>query len=445
MIDWIGRAFGRWLDRRLRLAKFARHAMNHVFPDHWSFMLGEIALYSFVILIITGLFLALFFHASPDNVVYHGSYHPLDGVTMSSAFKSVLYITFDVRAGLLIRQMHHWAADIFLAAIVTHLLRIFFTAAYRSPREINWIIGLTLLVLALFNGYFGYSLGGDLLSGQGLRIGYSILISVPVIGVWLAYLLVGGNIPSDLTVSHMYDMHIFFVPLLIGTLLAVHLSIVWRQYHTNLPGPGRSNKTIVGSRLWPSYTAKSIGLFCLLFAAIAALGGLAQIDPVWIYGPYAPFAVMPAAQPDWYLGWVEGAMRLAPNFNIHAGGRLIPNVFFPGLLFPVLLFAVLYVYPFFEQWLSFERGNHHVLLRPWEQPFNTAIGCSVMSFLIVLFFAGGDDVIAIAVGWSLTDLRALLRILALTVPPIVFGLTYACCVRVRRHKRAEAAMSASAD
>ena len=434
MIDWFARAFGRWLDSRLHLAKFARKAMDHVFPDHWSFMLGEIAMYSFLILLITGVFLAMFFNASAAHVTYHGSYQPLVGVDMSAAFRSVLELSFDVRGGILVRQMHHWAADIFIAAIVAHLARIFFTAAYRRPREINWIIGLTMLALALANGYFGYSLGGDLLSGEGLRIGYSILISFPVIGVWLAYLLVGGNVPSDLTIPHMYAMHIYFIPFLIAGLMTLHLAIVWRQHHTNMPGPRRTNTTIVGSRLYPSYAAKSIGLFAILFAVIAGLGALVQIDPVWIYGPYTPFAAVPGAQPDWYLGWIEGAMRLFPPVNIRAGNRLVPNVWFAGMLFPILVFLCAYLYPFVEQWLSFDDANHHVLLLPYEQPVNTAIGCAAFSFLIVLLVAGGDDVFLMPFGGSLVTIRAVLRTLALVLPPLIGILAYGMCVRMRRRR-----------
>ena len=280
MIGWMGRHLGRWLDRRLRLAKVVRSAMNHVFPDHWSFMLGEIALYSFVILVITGTFLALFFDASSAKVTYHGSYHALDGITMSAAYRSAIELSFDVRAGLLVRQMHHWAALIFLCAIIAHLVRIFFTAAYRRPREINWMVGVTLLLLALVNGYFGYSLLGDMLSGAGLRIAYAILLSVPFIGRWLAFIALGGTVPNPATTTHMYVMHIWVVPASIATLIALHLGIIWRQMHTNYPGPRRTDTTIVGSRLWPSYAAKSLGLFFLLFGFVAMLGGLVQIDPV---------------------------------------------------------------------------------------------------------------------------------------------------------------------
>jgi ubiquinol-cytochrome c reductase cytochrome b subunit len=428
IVRWIAR----WLDRRLHLAKPARQLLRHVFPDHWSFMLGEIALYSFVILVMTGTFLAMFFHASSETVVYHGSYKALEGVQMSAAYKSMLHITFDVPAGLLMRQMHHWAADIFLAAIVAHLARIFFTAAYRRPREINWMIGVTLLLSALCNGYFGYSIAGDLLSGGGMRIAYAILLSVPVIGRWLAYISLGGDVPAEPTISRMYALHIFVVPAVIALLIAAHLVIIFRQLHTNYPGPRRTDHTIVGSRLWPSYAAKSIGLFFLLFAVVAALGGFVQIDPVWVYGPFNPSAILPGAQPDWYLGWVEGAMRLFPGVNVHLAGWLIPELFFPAVLLPLLVFAGLYAYPFMEQLFSFDFEVHNVLRLPYQQPFNTAFGCAVLVFLLVLLFAGGDDVIAVATGSSVVTIRAILRILVFVVPVVTAVLVYTLCLWRRR-------------
>jgi ubiquinol-cytochrome c reductase cytochrome b subunit len=434
IVEWIGR----WLDARLHLAKFVRRAFNHVFPDHWSFMLGEIALYSFVALIITGTFLALFFNASSANVTYHGSFHELEGVQMSAAFRSVLHLSFDVPAGLLIRQMHHWAALIFIGAIVGHLARIFFTAAYRRPREINWMIGLTMLILALVNGFFGYSLLGDLLSGAGLRIAYAILLSVPVIGPWLAFLLLGGTVPVEATTPHMYALHIFLVPVAIAVLLALHMAIIWRQMHTNYPGPRRSNRTIVGSRLWPSYAAKSVGLFFLVFAGIAALGGLVQIDPVWIYGPYNPVAIVPGAQPDWYLGWVEGAMRLFPGVNVRLGGYLIPEVFFPAVLLPLLVFTTLYLYPFLEKIFVFDREPHHVLRLPYQQPFNTALGCAAFIFLLALLFSGADDVIAVIMKSSVVEIRAILRVVVFAAPAFTWLVVYALCARACRKDEAPA-------
>lgn len=433
MIAWLARS----LDSRLKLAKSVRHALNHVFPDHWSFLLGEIALYSFVVLVITGTFMAMFFKAGADKVIYHGAYAALDGVSMSEAYRSVLDLSFSVPAGLLVRQMHHWASLLFLGAISAHAARIFFTAAYRRPREINWMIGLTLLLLALVNGFLGYSLLDDLLSGIGLRIGYAILLSVPVIGPWLTFLFMGGTVPSPTTIPRLYSLHIFAVPALIAVLLALHLGIIWRQLHTNYPGPRRTDASIVGSRLWPSYAAKSVGLFSLVFALIALLGGMVQIDPVWIYGPYNPVAVIPGAQPDWYLGWVEGALRLFPGVNLHVGQYLlIPAVFFPGLLLPLLIFGTLYAYPLLEKLFSFNDQPHNVLLLPYQQPFSTATGCAVLMFLLVLLVAGGDDVIAVATGTSVVTIRTILRILVFIAPAVTGALVYLVCRAVQRRSAA---------
>ncbi len=437
----IVRWFSRWLDTRLGLAKPVREALKHVFPDHWSFLLGEIALYSFVMLVATGAFLALFFNGSAAEVIYHGPYHALDGVRMSAAYKSMLDISFNVPAGLLIRQMHHWAALIFIGAIVLHLCRIFFTAAYRRPREINWMIGLTLLLLALGNGYLGYSIGGDLLSATGVRIAYAILLSVPLIGPWLTFIFFGGNVPSSAEIPRMYALHIFLIPALIAALIGVHLAIIWRQHHTNYPGPGRTNHSIVGSHMWPTYAAKSLGLACMVFAFIAALGGLVQINPIWIYGPDNPAAILPGAQPDWYLGWIEGAMRLFPGVNLRIGGWLFPEVFFAAVLFPALVFMGLYLYPFLERWFTFDDDAHHVLRLPYETPLKTAFGCAVLSALVVLFFAGGDDVIAVAAGASVVEIRTILRILFFVVPAITALVVYGICCHIRRRRAAAAAGS----
>ncbi len=421
-----------WLDARLGAAKFTRKVMNHVFPDHWSFMLGEIALYSFVMLVITGVFLAVFYQGSSVAVIYHGSYRPLRRVRMSAAYYSVLHLSFNIPAGLLFRQMHHWAADIFIAAIFAHLARIYFTAAYRKPRELNWVIGLTMLLLALANGFFGYSLCDDVLSGAGLRVGYAILLSVPVVGPWLAFLVFGGTSPNPATLPRMYAWHIFFIPAALAFLILAHLGIIWRQMHTNYPGAGGGEKLIVGSRFWPVYTMKSLALFFGVFAGIAALGGWVQIDPVWVYGPYNPIGIVPGAQPDWYLGWVEGAMRLFPGVNGHVGRWLIPELFFPGFLFPALVFIFLYSYPFLAQWLSFDFRIHNVLRRPWEMPWATALGCAGLAFILVLEVAGGDDVIAVAMGSSVVVMRRVLRVLVIVVPIFTAWIIHAWCASVGR-------------
>ncbi|MDQ3574416.1 MAG: cytochrome b, partial [Actinomycetota bacterium] len=304
--DMKGRRLGRWSDDRLGVSRFARTALRKVFPDHWSFMLGELAMYCFVVLVVTGVFLSFFFDASLGEVVYHGKYGPLQGVEMSEAYRSVIELSWDVRAGLVMRQIHHWAALLFVAALITHLCRVFFTGAFRKPRELNWMIGVTLLVLAIANGFTGYSLPDDLLSGTGLHIMYAIVLSIPVLGEWLAALIFGGEFPAHDIIGRLYVMHILLVPAAITGLLGAHLAILWRQKHTQFPGPGRTERNVVGSHLWPTYTARSMALFCLVLAVLAALAGLAQINPVWLYGPFRPASVSTAAQPDWYLGWIEG-------------------------------------------------------------------------------------------------------------------------------------------
>src|SRR5205807_8523827 len=199
---------------------------RYVFPDHWSFLLGEVALYAFLVLVGTGIYLTLFFDDRTAKTVYHGSYAPLDGQTMSAAYKSVMDISFTYKAGLLIRQTHHWAADVFVASIVLHLMRVFFTGAYRKPRELTWIIGLVMLFTSLLEGYLGYSLADDLLSGMGLAIGYAVGLSIPLIGGPLILAIFGSPFPGGPHFwSRMYIAHVLLIPLLLATLIGLHLAL----------------------------------------------------------------------------------------------------------------------------------------------------------------------------------------------------------------------------
>jgi ubiquinol-cytochrome c reductase cytochrome b subunit len=414
----------RWLDDRLHGSHFARDALNKVFPDHWSFMFGEIALYAFVILVLTGTYLALFFHPSTQAVVYHGAYGPLNGATVSDAYASTLRLSFDVRAGLVIRQIHHWAAFVFIGAIVVHLCRVFFTGAFRRPREINWIIGVLLLIMGIFNGFTGYSLPDDLLSGTGLRIAYSIALSVPFVGTWIAFLIFGGEFPSNEILGRLFVSHVYIVPGAIIALISVHMAILWRQKHTQFPGPGRTETNVVGSKLWPSYAAKSAGLFFGLFAILAALGGLAQINPVWLYGPFEPSTVTSPAQPDWFLGWVEGAMRIFPAWEVHVAGHLIPNPFFPAVLMPTVTFGLLLVWPFVEKAFTHDDLDHQLLDRPRDRPFRTALGTFVLMFYVVLFLAASNDFIARVFEIPVGMVTGAFRVLLFVVPTICAWVVY---------------------
>jgi quinol---cytochrome-c reductase cytochrome b subunit len=413
----------RWLDDRLGVSSFARTALDKVFPDQWSFMLGEIALYCFVVLVLTGIYLSFFFVPSSRDVLYEGTYVPLRGVGVSEAFASVLRISFDVRAGMVFRQMHHWAALVFVAAIALHLSRVFFTGAFRRPREINWIIGVTLLLLAMFNGFSGYSLPDDLLSGTGLRIAYSVALSIPAAGTWLAFLVFGGEFPANDIISRLYVLHIFLVPAALATLITIHLALIWRQKHTQFPGPGRTETNVVGSRLWPTYAAKSVALFFVVAAVLGLLGGLAQINPVWLYGPFVPSAVSSPAQPDWYLGWLEGALRLFPNWEIRAFGHTVANPFFPAVLLPGITFLLLYLWPFLEGRFTGDRLHHELLDRPRDRPTRAGLGAAGLTFYGVLFFAASNDVMAKLFHVSVTGVTWVFRILVLALPPVVgFGV-----------------------
>ncbi|MHB8671216.1 MAG: cytochrome bc1 complex cytochrome b subunit, partial [Acidimicrobiales bacterium] len=416
-----------WFDDRLGTTRFVRTALNKVFPDHWSFMIGEIALYSFVILVLTGTFLTFFFSPSQHQVVYHGSYAALRGAQVSQAYESVVRLSFDVRAGLVIRQIHHWAALLFLAAIVLHVCRVFFTGGFRTPRELNWMVGVTLLLLAIANGFTGYSLPDDLLSGTGLRIAYSIVESVPFLGTWAASLLFGGDFGSNAIVSRLFVLHIMLVPALIGGLLVAHMAILWHQKHTQFPGPGRSEANVVGSRLWPRYAAKSVALFFSVFGVLALLGGLAQINPVWLYGPFDPSKVSTPAQPDWYIGWLEGALRLFPGWELRAWHHTLASVFFPGVLLPGVTFLLLYAWPLLEARFTGDHRSHHLLDRPSERPVRTALGVATLSFYVVLFAAGANDVIALVLHVSVATVTRTFQVTIIVLPPLAALATYRLC------------------
>ncbi len=412
----LSKAYEAYADRLS--ASGIRQAINHIFPDHWSFMLGEIALYAFIFLVLTGVFLALYFVPSDSQIVYHGTYTPLDGRMMSEAYASTLDLSFAVRMGLVMRQAHHWAANIFIGAIFLHMCRVFFTGAFRRPREVNWLIGATMLLLGIFNGFFGYSLPDDLLSGTGVRISASIIQSIPFIGSYLFSFIFGGPYPGHIIDERLYVAHVFIVPALIAALLAVHLTFVWRHEHTQFPEKGLSEGTIRGSPLWPRYAAKSVGLMMVVFAVALALAAFVQINPVWNYGPYQTFVASDAAQPDWYMGWLEGALRLWPRWEIHLPGHMVPSPFFPGVVLPIATWLFIYSWPVLESFFKSDHRIHHLLDSPRDAPVRTAFGVAGITFYFILFVVGGDDVLAGFFGWNLNDMVPALQIALIVLTPL---------------------------
>jgi ubiquinol-cytochrome c reductase cytochrome b subunit len=426
---------GKFLDDRLNMAGPMRKQLNKVFPDHWSFMMGEIALYSFIVLLLTGTYLTFFFDPSMAETIYHGRYVPMQGVPMSKAYESTLNITFDVRGGLVIRQIHHWAALLFLAAMLIHMFRVFFTGAFRKPRELNWLIGLSLIGLGIIEGFAGYSLPDDLLSGTGLRIADAIMLSIPVIGTWVSFLVFGGAFPGDLILGRFYIAHVLLIPAILAALIGAHLALVVRQKHTQFPGHGRTEDTVAGERVFPLYAAKAGGFFFIVFGVCAALGGLAQINPVWLFGPYQPAAVSSGSQPDWYMMFLDGSTRLFPSWEIRLWHHTVPPLFWPTVVLPGILFTLAGAYPFIEAKMTKDTKKHHLLQRPRDVPVRTALGSMAITFYVVLFLSGGNDIIAKAFDISLNAMTWGGRIALLILPPIAYLLAYRICLGLQRHDR----------
>jgi len=423
-----------WIDERLPTeGLIAKEILRHAFPDHWSFMLGEIALYAFTFLVASGTWLGFFFHPSNQEQIYHGPYQPLQGVKVSQAYESVLNISISVPLGLLIRQAHHWAALIFLAAIIAHMCRIFFTGAFRRPREINWIIGTTLLLLGILEGYTGYSQVDDLLSGVGLRIGDSVALAIPVIGTHLSYLIFGGEFPTPWVSNRLFFIHVLILPVAIAGLIGVHLLNILVQKHTQFPGGKRREDNVVGSPLWPHYTLKSFALAAALFAVLFALGGLVQINPIWQYGPYHPADDLSPAQPDWYVGWLIGALRLGWPYDLHLLGHTIPEPFWPGVFMPAGLFGFVYLWPWIEKFLSRDDARHELLNYPREVPLRVGVGVAVLAFVIILTLVGSDDVQSNILHISVEKLVEIYQWAVFIVPPIagIIGFQIAAELRAR--------------
>ncbi|MEU4343581.1 cytochrome bc complex cytochrome b subunit [Nocardia sp. NPDC023852] len=424
-------------DERYRAAAFLKRSINKVFPTHWSFLLGEIALYSFIILLLSGVYLTLFFDPSMAEVVYNGAYQPLRGVTMSRAYETALDLSFEVRGGLFVRQVHHWAALLFAASIIVHLFRIFFTGAFRKPREANWVLGSLLLILAMFEGFFGYSLPDDLLSGTGLRAAFSgITMSIPIIGTWMHWLIFDGDFPGEIIIPRLYIAHVLLFPGIILALIAAHVALVWYQKHTQFPGPGRTENNVVGARIVPVFAADQGAFFAFTLGIVGIMGGVLQINPIWNLGPYNPSQVSAGSQPDFYMMWTDGLARLMPPWELYLGRYTVPAAFWVALIMG-LVFTVLIAYPWIEKRLTGDTSAHHNLLqRPRDVPVRTAIGAMSIAFYVVLTLSCVNDIIAYKFDISLNATTWVGRIGLLLAPPIAYFLAYRFCIGLQRSDRA---------
>jgi len=409
----------RWADRRLGATSPARAALRRAYPDPWAFLFGEIALYCLVVLVVTGLFLSFFY--VPDvrgQVTYQGPYAPLRGQPVTEAFNSVMRISFEVPAGLLVRQTHHWASLVFVAAIVLHLCRIFFTGAFRRPRQRTWVVGIAVLLLAMAQGLAGHSLPDDLLSGMSLQVVWSAVLAIPVIGPEVAFLLFGGEFPSPETIPRLFVLHTMLLPALLVGLVAVQLGTVVSRRRQRDPRPARA--------------LASTSLLLLVAAVLALLGGVAQINPVWQLGPYHPAHVTSPAQPDWYLAFLDGLVRLAPPWGFELFGWTISEMLWPALLLPAVAFGILTLWPWIERRLGGDRAEHQLLDRPRDAPLRSAVGAAGLTMFLVAFVAAGNDVLAVLLHLPLEAVTRLLQ-WSFVLGPVVVGLvTYAVCRSLRR-------------
>jgi ubiquinol-cytochrome c reductase cytochrome b subunit len=435
-----------FVNTRTGMSAVVREFGRKIFPDHWSFMFGEVALYSFIILLLSGTFLTFFFDPSMAETTYNGSYIPMRGVDMSVAFQSSLDISFDVRGGLFMRQVHHWAALLFMAAMAVHMCRIFFTGAFRRPRELNWVVGCLLIFIGIFAGFTGYSLPDDLLSGNGLRIIDGVIKSIPVIGTYISFFLFGGEFPGSAIISRLYMLHILLIPAIILLLVAIHLVMVVVHKHTQYPGPGRREDNVVGFPVGPVYAFKAGGFFFVVFGAIALFAGFFQINPIWNYGPYDPSPVSAGTQPDWYVGWVDGILRLMPgvlgdfsferNITFPWGtNTIVLNVIGPVIL-PVLLLVILIVtWPWIERWFTKDTREHHILDRPRNAPFRTGVGVAACVLYGTMWAAASSDLIATHFKVALNDVTYWLRCVLILGPFIAFWITRRICLSLQRKDR----------
>ncbi len=425
-----------YIDERTSISGLVKELGRKIFPDHWSFMLGEVALYSFIVILLSGTFLTFFFQASMVPVEYEGSWVPLKGIEMSAAMASTLDLSFDIRGGLLMRQVHHWAALLFVASIGLHMLRIFFTGAFRKPREINWIIGFVLFILAMAEGFTGYSLPDDLLSGNGLRIIDGMVKGFPIVGTWISYLLFGGEFPGVDIVGRLYVLHILLLPAILVAALGVHLLLMIVNKHTQFAGPGRTNENVVGVPIMPVFAAKAGGFFFIIFGVIVLIASFFQINPVWVYGPYDPSPVSAGTQPDWYIGFADGALRLMPpGWEFELGVfTLSLNILIPVIVLGLFI-VIVALYPFIEAWITGDKREHHIAQRPRNAATRTAIGAAGVMFYAVLWAAASSDLIATHFRVTIEGVIVSLEVLLIVAPIISYIVTKRICLALQKKDR----------
>ena len=424
----------RWLDERTRLTRGLESLRKRVVPDHWSLLFGQIAVASFVICSLSGVFLMFFYDPSTTPVVYDGAYEGLRGVEMSRALESTVHLSLEVRGGLLMRQLHHWSASVMIAAVMLHLLRVFFTGAFRKPRELTWLLWFGILLAGMGAGLTGHILPDDALSGTSLMVMDGLLKGIPIIGTWLSALVFQGRFPTG-AVDTFYPLHVLLLPAVIVVFLLVIGMLHVRHKPAQFRGPGRTEHNVVG-RPFMVALVRSGGLFCIVFSVLTLIAATTQVNPVWTYGPADPSVASAGGGALWYLAFLDGAQRLVPpgwEF-VFLDRTWTPAIFVP-LAVGGLFFLTAMIYPFIERWIVGDNAAHHLLTRPRNAPPRTGIGVAGIVFYGVMWIAGGSDTIALHFSLGNEALIHTLQVAFFLWPVVSFILTKRICLGLQRKDR----------
>jgi ubiquinol-cytochrome c reductase cytochrome b subunit len=260
--------------------------------------------------------------------------------------------------------------------------------------------------------------------------------AIPVVGAYGSSLLFGGEFPGETIVARLYGLHILLIPALILIFIVIHLFMVVIHKHTHYSGPGRKDSNVVGYPLMPVYVAKAGGFFFIVFGVIMLIAATFTINPIWNYGPYDPSPVSAGTQPDWYIGWLDGALRLAPtHLEFIVGGYTWAwNILLP-LIVSLVFLAVVAAYPFVEAWVTGDKREHHVLDRPRNAPTRTAIGAAGVTFYAVLWAGAATDLIATNFKMSLNQVLTSMQILLIVGPIVAYIITKRACLSLQRKDR----------
>lgn len=406
------------IDRRIAVSQAAHHAANKIFPHHWSFLLGELALFSFLLLVLTGLFLTMFYRPAVDPVMYAGASPYYDGVELPAAYASIVALSHDVPVGDLFRRVHRFSAHVFVASTILHGVRVFLTGAFRKPRELNYALGLVLLLLAIGSAFTGQILPYDVIAGFTLRVTDAFLLSVPWVGPHLSFWVFGGEYLTADVLHRMYILHVLILPAVIGLLVGAHLVLVVRQKHTQFADPRvDGQRVVVGRPLWPWQFVISTSLGLIMLVVILVAATVVPWSDVALNGPYVVGHSSNAAQPDWWLMWSEGALRLIPAIQIDLLGTVVSQVFLGGIVLPVVLFGGLFLYPYVERRRYPVEAPQHVLQHPFDVPLRLGLFTTVAVALLLLTGAAMLDYVARLLRRDLEGVFWFFRIATLILPP----------------------------